>query len=58
MFRPTDDIAPDGFRMLMPLRDYDPKELIANQTLLWKCLSEMIGHKVNIRKVVVLSELR
>lgn len=58
MLRPTDDIAPDGFRMLMPVRGYDPKKLIADKELLCKHLSELIGHEVNIREVVVLSEYR
>ena len=58
MLRPTDEIAPDGFRILMPLKDYDPKELIADEKLLVKCMSELIGHEINLRKVIVLSEYR
>ncbi|KAG8213559.1 hypothetical protein J3R82DRAFT_10212 [Butyriboletus roseoflavus] len=58
MFRPTDEIAPDGFQFLMSMKDYNPKQLIADEKLMFKCMSELIGHEIRVRKVVVLSEFR
>lgn len=58
MLRPSDEIAPDGFQFLMTLKEYDPKQLIADKKLLFKCMSELLGHEINVRKVVFLSEYR
>lgn len=58
MFRPTDEIGPDGFQILMTLKEYNPKQLIDDEKLLCKCISELIGHEINIRKVVILTEYR
>ena len=58
MLRPMDDIAPDGFQFLITSEEYDPKQLIADEKLLCKCMSEVIGSEVNVRKFVFLSEFR
>lgn len=58
MLRPTDEIAPDGFQFLMTMKDYDPKQLIANEKLMFKCMSELMGREINVRKVIFLSEYR
>jgi hypothetical protein len=42
----------------MTMKDYDPKQLIADEKLMVKCMSELTGQEINIRKVVVLSEFR
>ncbi|KAI9572352.1 FAD binding domain-containing protein [Boletus coccyginus] len=58
MLRPTDEIAPDGFQFLLTTKDYDPKQLIADEKLMVKYMSDLTGHKVNIRKFVFLTEFR
>lgn len=58
MLRPTDEIAPDGFQFLLTTKDHDPKQLIADEKLMVKYMSDLTGHKVNIRKVVFLTEFR
>ena len=58
MLRPTDEIAPDGFQTLMVFKDYEPKQLIADEKLLVKCMSNLLGHEINLRKFVFLSEFR
>ena len=58
MLGPMNDIAPDGFQFLMTSEQHDPKQLIADEKLLCKCMSEMIGREVNVRKFVFLSEFR
>ena len=56
--RPTEEVAPDGYQFLMNLKEYDPKQLISDEKSLFKCMSELIGHEINVRKVVFLSEHR
>lgn len=34
MLRPTDDIAPDGIRILLIMKDHSPKELIADEKVM------------------------
>ncbi|KAG9316190.1 hypothetical protein JVU11DRAFT_2214 [Chiua virens] len=58
MLRPTDEVGPDGFQFLLSSKDYDPKQLIADEKLMFKCMSELMGQQVNVRKIVVLSEFR
>lgn len=58
MLRPMDQIAPDGFNFLMTTKDYAPEQLIADEKLMFKCMSELMGHEIKVRKVVVLSEFR
>jgi transcription antitermination factor NusA-like protein len=58
MLRPTDEILPDGFQFLITMKDYDPKQLIADEKLMVKCMSKLTGQEINIRKVIVLSEFR
>ena len=58
MLRPTDEIAPDGFHFLITMKDYEPKQLVADQELMVRCMSELIGREVNLRKVVTCSEFR
>ena len=58
MLRPTDEVPPDGFQFLITMKDYEPKQLIADQELMVKCMSKLTGHEISIRKVVVLSEFR
>ena len=50
--------APDRFQFLMTMKYYEPKQLIADEKLMVKCVSEWMGHEIDIRKVVVLSEFR
>ena len=58
MLRPTNEIAPDGFQFLISSKDYEPKQFIADEKLMLKYMSELIGQEINVRKVVVLSEFR
>lgn len=58
MLRPTDEIAPDGFQFLMLLKGYNPKHLIADEKLMFKCMSELLGHEIDVRRVDFLSEFR
>ena len=58
MLRPTDEISPDGFHFLITMKDYEPKQLVADQELMVQCMSELIGREVNLRKVVTCSEFR
>jgi len=58
MLRPTDEIAPDGFQFLLTTKDYDPKQLIADEKLMVKCISDLTGREVNIRKAIFLTEFR
>ena len=58
MLRPSDELAPDGFQFILTSKEYDTKQLIADEKLLFKCLSELMGHEINVRKVVFLSEHR
>ncbi|KAG8213560.1 hypothetical protein J3R82DRAFT_10214 [Butyriboletus roseoflavus] len=58
MLRPSDEIAPDGFQFLMTLKEYDPKQPIADGKLLLKCIAELMGHEIHVRKIVFLSEYR
>lgn len=58
MLRPTNEIAPDGFQFLMILKEYDPKQLIADEQLMIKCMAELIGREIDVRKVIFLSEYR
>lgn len=57
-FRPTDDIAHDGFQIVLVFRDYDPKQLIADPKLLFECMSKLIGREIKVHKVIFLSEFR
>lgn len=58
MLRPSNEIASDGFQFMMSLKDYNANELIADEKLLFKCMSQMTGHEINVRKVVFLSVFR
>jgi transcription antitermination factor NusA-like protein len=58
MLIPTDEIPPDGFQFLMTVKACEPKHLIADEKLMVKCMSELTGQEINIRKVIVLSEFR
>ena len=58
MLRPTEELLPDGFQFLMTMKGYEPKQLIADEKLMVKCMSELTGQEINIREVVVLSEFR
>ena len=58
MLRPTDDIAPDGFQFTLAMKGYDPHEVAADEKLLIKCISELVGRQVNVRKVPFVSTYR
>jgi hypothetical protein len=58
MLRPTDEIAPDGFQFMLAVKGHDPHEVAADEKLLIKCISEMVGCQVNVRKVPFLSTYR
>lgn len=58
MLRPMDEIAPDGFRVLLTLKGYEPKQFIADEKLFFQCMSKLMGQKIKVRNVVVLSEFR
>lgn len=58
MLRPTDEIAPDGFRLLIFKKDNDPMQLMADEKLVFKHISKLMGHEIKVRKVVTLSGFR
>jgi hypothetical protein len=58
MLRPTDEIAPDGFQFILTMKGGDPHEVAADEKLLIKYISEMVGFQVNVRKVPFLSTYR
>ncbi|KAF8550669.1 hypothetical protein OG21DRAFT_383284 [Imleria badia] len=58
MLRPTDEIAPDGFQFLIATKNYEPKQLLSDEKLMVKCMSELMGCEINIRKAIFLSEFR
>ena len=58
MLRPTDEIAPDGFQFMITMKNYEPKQLLADEKLMVKCMSEMTGREIKIRETVTLSEFR
>ena len=58
MLRPTDEIAPDGFQFILTMKGRDPHEVAADEKLLIKCILEMVGCQVNVRKVPFLSTYR
>jgi hypothetical protein len=58
MLRPTDEVAPDGFQFVLVPKNHDPHEVAADEKLLFKCISELVGRQVNVRKVPFLSTFR
>ena len=58
MLRPIDDIAPDGFQFILVVKGHDPREVAADEKLLIKCISELVGRQVNVRKVPFVSTYR
>ena len=56
--RPTDEIAPDGFQFILTMKGCDPNEVAADEKLVIKCVSELVGRQVNVRKVPFLSTYR
>jgi len=58
MLRPTDEIAPDGFQFLISTKDHTPTQLLADEKLMTKCMSDLMGLEISIRKAVILSEFR
>ncbi|KAF9239162.1 FAD binding domain-containing protein [Melanogaster broomeanus] len=56
--RPTDEIAPDGFQLLLSSKDYDLTQLMDDKKLLFQCISEVVGSEVDVREIVWLSEFR
>ena len=56
--RPTNEIAPDGFQFLMTMKGHDPHEVAADEKLLIKHISELVGREVSVRKVPFLSTYR
>ena len=55
---PNDDIPPDGYQFTMTLKEYEPKQLVADEKLLFQRMSKLLGHEINFRKIVFLSEYR
>ena len=43
---------------MITMKNYEPKQLLADHTLIVKCMSELTGQEVHLRKVVVLAEFR
>ena len=58
MLRLTDEIAHDGIQFVIALKAHKPQELIADEKLLFKCMSKLVGQEINIRRVVALSHFR
>lgn len=58
MLRPTDEVAPDGFQFLMTMKNYTPKQLLGDERLMVKCMSEVIGYDIKIRQADAMSEFR
>ena len=58
MLLPSDEVAPDGFQFLLTSKTHEPKQLLADEKLMVKCMSEAMGHDINIRKSIFLSEFR
>ena len=58
MLRPTDEISPDGFQFMLAVKGHDPHEVAADEKLLIKCISELVGRQVNVRNVPFLSTYR
>ena len=58
MLLPMDEIAPDGFQFILMMRGHDPHEVAADENLLIKYISEVVGRQVNVRKVPFLSTYR
>ena len=58
MLRPTDEVGPGGFQCMMTFKAHEPQELIADENLLFKCISDLIGQEINVRKVVALYHFR
>ena len=58
MLCPTDDIAPDGFQFILVMKGHDPREVAADEKLLFKHISELTGGQANVRKVPFLSTFR
>ncbi|KAG6378333.1 FAD-binding monooxygenase [Boletus reticuloceps] len=56
--RPTEEIAPDGFQFMITMRNYEPQQLLADQKLMVRCMSELTGHDINVRKAAALSVFR
>ena len=40
------------------MKNYEPKQLIADEKLMVKCMSELTGQEINIRKIIIASEFR
>lgn len=58
MFLPADELAPDGFQFWITMKNYTLSQLLADEKLMVKCMSELTGKDINIRKVEALSEFR
>ena len=58
MLLPTNEIAPDGFQFMLVMREHVPHEVAADQKLLIKCISELTGREVKVRKVPFISTFR
>ena len=55
---PTNEIAPDGFQFILTMKGYDLHEVAADEKLLIKYISELVGRQVNVRKIPFLSTYR
>ena len=58
MLLPVDEIAPDGFQFILIMKGLDLHEVAADEKLLIKCISELLGRQINVRKVPFRSTYR
>ena len=56
--RPTNKIAPDGFKFLLTMKGHDLHEVAADEKLLIKHISELVRRQVNVKKVPFFSTYR
>ncbi|KAF9230311.1 FAD binding domain-containing protein [Melanogaster broomeanus] len=56
--RPPDEIAPDGFQLLLASKDHDLTKLLDDKKSLFQCISEVIGAEVDFREIAWFSEFR
>ncbi|KIJ58096.1 hypothetical protein HYDPIDRAFT_44627 [Hydnomerulius pinastri MD-312] len=59
VLRPTDEVGPDGFQFFVfSGKNYDVKEMLHDQDLLMKCISEVTTAKVRLNELKWISEFR
>ncbi|KAF9218456.1 hypothetical protein BS17DRAFT_720716, partial [Gyrodon lividus] len=57
-FRPTDQVGPDGYQFFISSVNYDTKQMLHDQDLLMRCISEVTTAKVQLKDLKSISEFR